>query len=381
MPRQILVLSASVGAGHLRAAQAVELALSELDPEAVVKNIDVLELTNAVFRHVYGRAYLDLIAHAPHMLGYFYDLMDQPRSAGQKSDRLRRLVEKLNLGRLLKLLQGEPWEIIVNTHFLPAELIAQLRRDQRLRTPQMTVTTDFETHRLWVNQPCDHYFAATDEGKAYLEHWGVPAGDVSVTGIPIHPVFRQHKQRAECLARQGLVGDRPIVVQMAGGFGVGPVEQIHQELLSIDVPLEVVVVAGRNAQLKQQLEALPAPARHRRVVLGFSDAVDELMAVADVIVSKPGGLTTAEILARGAAMAIINPIPGQESRNSDFQLENGAAIKINNIGTLRFKLTQLLADPERLARLKDNARRLGRPDAALDIARTALGWSSRVART
>ena len=373
------MLSAAVGAGHLRAAQAVELALRELAPDAVVRNIDVLELTNAAFRHVYGRAYLDLIARAPHMLGYFYDLMDQPRSSAQKSDRLRRLVEKLNLGRLLKLLQSEPWEIIVNTHFLPAELIAGLRRTGRLETPHMTVTTDFETHRLWVNQPCDHYFSATDEGKAYLVHWGVPAADVSVTGIPIHPVFRQPKQRAECLARQNLVGDRPIVLQLAGGFGVGPVERIHAELLRIEKPLEIVVVAGRNAELKQQLEDMPAPQRHRRVVVGFTDQIDELMAVADLILSKPGGLTTSEILARGAALAIINPIPGQESRNSDFLLENGAAIKINNIGTLGFKLTQLLAEPERLERLKANARRLGRPNAALDIARAALEWPVRPA--
>ncbi len=380
MPRQILVLSASVGAGHLRAAQAVELALRELAPEASIRNVDVLELTNAAFRHVYGRAYLDLIARAPHMLGYFYDLMDQPRSAHQKSDRLRRLVEKLNLGRLLKLLQSEPWEIVVNTHFLPAELIAGLRSQDRLDTPQMTVTTDFETHRLWVNQPCDHYFAATDEGKAYLVHWGVPAEDVSVTGIPIHPVFRRPKDRAECLARQGLVGDRPIVLQVAGGFGVGPVEKIHHELLSIEKPLEIVVVAGRNAELKQELEAMPVPERHRRVVVGFTDQIDELMAVADVIVTKPGGLTTAEILARGAVMAIINPIPGQESRNSDYLLENGAAIKVNNVATLGFKLTQLLAEPDRLARIKENARRLGRPNAAFDIAEMALGWSSRLAR-
>ena len=119
---------------------------------------------------------------------------------------------------------------------------------------------------------------------------------------------------------------------------------------------------------------MPAPERHRRLVVGFTDQIDELMAVADVVLSKPGGLTTSEILARGAAMAIVNPIPGQESRNSDFLLENGAAIKINNIGTLGFKLTQLLADPVRLQRLKENARRLGRPNAALDIARAALDW-------
>jgi processive 1,2-diacylglycerol beta-glucosyltransferase len=374
MSKRVLVLSASVGAGHLRAAQAVELALRQVDPEAVVKNVDVLELTNAAFRRVYAKAYLDLVNKAPHVLGYFYELMDRPVSSRRTSDRLRLAAEKLNLRPFLRFLKSEPWDVIVNTHFLPAELIASLQKQDRLKTPHLTVTTDFETHRLWVNQPCDHYFSATSEGAAYLRHWGVPAGDITVTGIPIHPVFSQPKDRAGCLQRQGLVGDRPIVVQISGGFGVGPIEEIFRGILAIEVPIEVVVVTGRNETARQQLELIAAPERHRTKILGFTDQIDELMAVADIIVSKPGGLTTSEILARGAAMAVVNPIPGQESRNSDFLLENGAAVKINNLATLGHKLTPLLEDPSRLARLKENARRIGKPQAAFDVARRALSW-------
>ena len=214
----------------------------------------------------------------------------------------------------------------------------------------------------------------SDEGAAYLQHWGVPAADVTVTGIPIHPVFSQAKDRASCLARQGLVGDRPIVLQLSGGFGVGPIERIFRGILAIDVPLEVVVVAGRNEDVKRQLEHVTPPAHHRVKILGFTDQIDELMAVADIVVSKPGGLTTSEVLASGAAMAVVNPIPGQESRNSDFLLENGAAVKINNIATLAHKLTPLLREPSRLAKLKDNARRIGKPQAAFDDRPAALAW-------
>jgi processive 1,2-diacylglycerol beta-glucosyltransferase len=317
---------------------------------------------------------LDLVNKAPHVLGYFYDLMDRPVSPRRTSDRLRLMAEKLNLRPFLRFLKSEPWDVIVNTHFLPAELIASLRKQGKLATPHLTVTTDFETHRLWVNQPCDHYFSATSEGAAYLRHWGVPAGDISVTGIPIHPVFSQPKDRAECLKRQGLAGDRPIIVQISGGFGVGPIEEIFRGILAIEVPVEVVVITGRNETAKHQLEAITAPERHRVKILGFTDQIDELMAVADLVVSKPGGLTTSEILARGAAMAVVNPIPGQESRNSDFLLEKGAAVKINNIATLAHKLTPLLQDPSRLARLKENAKRTGKPQAAFDIARRALAW-------
>jgi len=302
MTRRILVLSASVGAGHLRAAEAVTLALKQLAPEATVANVDVLDYTNAAFRKLYARAYLDLVNRAPYLLGYFYDLMDQPTSAEHKRDRLRVLVERLNLRALLRFLKAEPWDIVVNTHFLPAEMIAALRKREELATPQLTVTTDFETHRLWVNQPCDHYFTATEEGAINLQHWGVPAGAITVSGIPIPPAFSQAKARCECLARQGREGKRPIVLQLAGGFGVGPVEQLAARLLAIDVPLELVVVAGRNEELKTRLEKITPPAQHRLKVLGFTTQMDELMAVADLVGSKPGGLTTSESLARGAAL-------------------------------------------------------------------------------
>lgn len=372
MPERVLILSASVGAGHLRAAQGVELALRHLAPNAIVENIDVLQLTNTTFRRLYGTAYLDLVNRAPHVLGYFYDVMDRPPSSQRKSDRLRLLVEKLNLRPLVKFLQHKPRDLIINTHFLPAEIIASLRRRHAVSVPHFTVTTDFETHRLWVNQPCDRYFTATGEGAAYLAHWGVPEADIRVTGIPLHPAFNRPHDRVECLKRQGLVGDRPILLQMAGGFGVGPIAELFQAVLSVKTPLEIVVVAGRNDALRVQLELLQTPEHHRVKIIGFTAEIDELMAVADVVMTKPGGLTTSEALASGAAIAIVNPIPGQESRNSDFLLENGAAIKINNVGTLAYKLETLLNDAAHLRSLRDNARRLGRPEAALEIARQAL---------
>src|SRR5262245_55230861 len=153
MPPQILILSASVGAGHMRAAQAVELALREIAPDAVVRNVDVLTLTNSVFRKLYGQAYLELVNQAPHVLGYVYDMLDKPRRPNSRRDRMRLLVEKINLAKLRNLLESESWDVIVNTHFLPAEIIAQLKRRKKITAPQIVVTTDFETHRLWVYRP------------------------------------------------------------------------------------------------------------------------------------------------------------------------------------------------------------------------------------
>jgi processive 1,2-diacylglycerol beta-glucosyltransferase len=373
MAPRVLVLSASVGAGHLRAAEAVELALRQTLPHAHVKNVDVLTLTNAAFRRVYGKAYLDLVNKAPHVLGYFYDLLDRPsRSGRNRSDKLRLLVEKVNLKPFIGFLQEEPWDLVINTHFLPAEIIASLRKHQKLDVPQVTVTTDFETHRLWVNEPCEHYFTATEEGALYLQSWGARSGTVTATGIPIHPAFSQPKERAACLDKFGLSSEVPVVLQLGGGFGVGPIERLFKALLDVPEPLQVLAVTGRNEKVRKELEAVKAPPRHSIQVFGFTNQIDEMMAAADLVVSKPGGLTTSETLALGAAMVIVNPIPGQESRNSDFLLENGAAIKVNNIATLAHKISVLVRDRSRLDQLKANARRLSRPRAAFDVVERAL---------
>jgi processive 1,2-diacylglycerol beta-glucosyltransferase len=137
------------------------------------------------------------------------------------------------------------------------------------------------------------------------------------------------------------------------------------------------VVSGRNAELKKELEKVPVPPQHQAHVLGFTHQIDELMAAADLVVSKPGGLTTSEVLARGAAMVVFNPIPGQESRNSDYLLEEGAAIKANHLATLAYKVENLLDDPKRLAAIRANAARIARPQAAYDVARQALAMCEK----
>lgn len=372
---RILVLSVSAGSGHLRAAQALELALREVAPQAVVKNVDVLTLATRPFQFCYGQAYVDLIDLAPQVLGFSYRLMDRFRPPELRRgglDDLRIALEKLNMGPFIELLRSQPWDLALNTHFLSGEIIASLCERRECNIPQATVTTDFETHRLWVTQPCAHYFTATEEAARYLGRYGVPATDISVTGIPIHPVFSQAKDRASCRLRHGLSADRPVILQLAGGHGVGPIEEIYRALQDVDVPIEIVVVTGRNEAALKHLKSIPVPSRHRAKILGYTQEIDELMASADLALTKPGGLTTSEALARGLPLAIVDPVPGQEDRNSDYLLEGGAAIKVNHVPTLAFKVTKLLRDPERLAALKANALRLGRPRAAFEIARQAL---------
>ena len=370
---RFLILYASVGGGHGRAAQAIQLALRQTCPQAHSACVDVLDLVNPLFRRLYGKGYFDLVASAPHLVGYLYDRLDRPLRRWERPiDRMRLGVQGVNLRRLVDLISHQSWDLAVSTHFLPAEVIAHLRRAGRIDFPQVTVTTDFDTHRLWFNPPCEHYFTATEEGRSNLAAWGISLEQISATGIPIHPDFSRRRDPWATRDQLGLCHDRPVILQMSGGLGIGPVEQLHRELLDVSRPLQLLVVTGRNAEAKEKLEAMPCPDHHRRQIFGFTDRMDELMAAADVVVSKPGGLTTSEALACGAAMVVVDPIPGQETRNSDYVLENGAAIKVNNLASLGHKLTALLSEPGRLESMRQASRRLGRPRAAFDVAQYCL---------
>jgi processive 1,2-diacylglycerol beta-glucosyltransferase len=364
---RVLILSASVGAGHVRAAEAVQSALSHLLPNATIAHVDVLQLTNAPFRGMYGKGYYRAIERAPHLVGLMYDLLDRPPS-GSMAESMRLRVQRLNFSRLTRFLSSRPWDLVINTHFLAPELISWMRRSARVEFPQVTVVTDFDAHGMWIHDPCEHYFVASEEARTTLRAADVDPSNISVSGIPIDPVFLMEKDALVCRRKHHLALDRPVVLQAAGGFGIGSIQQIHDAIRNIDTPLQIVVVTGKNARAYEALSAMPRHPVHQIRLLGFTTEMDEYLAAADVIVSKPGGLTTSESLARGCPMAIVEPIPGQEDRNSDFLLENGCGIKINNLANLTQKLGALLSDPPRLRRMREAARRCGQPRAAFNVA-------------
>jgi processive 1,2-diacylglycerol beta-glucosyltransferase len=379
MARRILILTASIGAGHVRAAEAVEVALRERDSSATVERHDVMALTNAVFRRMYGKAYIDLVNHAPHMVGMIYDWSDKPQATRGVKHKLRHLVQQRNLSRVVAKI-GEGWDLVVHTHFLAPDLMASMARKKSGKwgvVPRMvTVVTDFEAHGFWLNEPCEHYFTATEEARLALMAWGVPTGSITVTGIPIHPVFSRGMTREEARGRHGLDLERPVVLLLGGGFGLGPMERIYAELLRVDTPMQVVAVCGRNEALKERLGKVAVPGRHAAKVLGFTTVMHEWLSAADLAVTKPGGLTVSECMARGVGMVIMNPIPGQESRNSDWLLERGVAVKVNSIATLAWKVGGLLADAGWRGRLRGAAGRWAKPRAAYDVADAVLNMTA-----
>jgi len=367
---RVLILSASVGAGHVRAAQALEAAFSAGDFPGEARHLDVLRYTNQAFRTLYSQGYLELVDKAPDVLGWVYDRLDIP----WKSNRLQQAFEQANLVPFVKLLTSLRPEWALCTHFLPAGIIAWLRRHRRLQVPQAVVVTDFDVHALWLLRDVEHYFVAREEAAAYLEQIGVPPERISVTGIPVDPVFTVPKDRLEARRRHGLDQNLPTLLLSVGGFGLHGAARTLEALLAIRQPVQIVAIAGARAEVRERLQRVAAgtPPRHRIHVLGFTTAMDELMAAADLLVGKAGGLTSSEALARGLPLLIVNPTPGQEERNSDYLLEAGAAVRCNNLPTIAWKIERLLGEPGRLDRLREAARAAGRPRASLDIV-SAMG--------
>jgi len=368
----ILILHASVGAGHTRAAKAAAAALALEAPDANAVVVDALDLARPLFKKAYGDGYLKLVDRAPALFGWLFAATDKPPRGRALGDRLRRAVSRWGASDFTDLLERGDWDAVVSTHFLPPELIAALREGGRFKAPLLTVVTDYDAHRIWVHDPGARYCVAGLAAAASLRGHGVAADKISITGIPVDPAFSAPADRDAARRAFGLSGGYPVVVQSAGGHGVGPLEDGFRALLASTVPSEIVVVCGRNQAAKEALGRLRPPSRHRVRIVGFTDKMRELMSVADLLVTKPGGLTVSEALACGLPMVLINPIPGQEERNADYLLENGAAVKANSSASLTAKVEDLLSSPARMSEMRRRAKRLGRPRAAFAVARAAL---------
>jgi len=377
MLKKVLLLSASAGAGHGRAADAIEKAFREVGngEGTEVQHLDILNYTNKVFRHFYSKAYIDLVNKLPEVPGWMYDKLDKP----WKNERRRLALDKLNTRPLVKLLRDYHPDLIVCTHFLPAEIVSWLKAKERLASRQVIIVTDFDVHAMWLVHHYEHYFVALDEARAYLEAIGIPASKITVSGIPIDPVFAKHKDKQAMRAKHGLEPDRTTILLSAGGFGVGSVDALIASLLSVQHRVQVVAICGRNEELKKRLSRMAARAKPDATVLlkpfGYTKEMDELMTASDIVLGKPGGLTTSEALAKGLVFVIVNPIPGQEERNSDHLLERAVGIRCNNLPVLSYKLDRLLADPKRFASMQANARNMGRPNAATEIVEQCLSIS------
>jgi processive 1,2-diacylglycerol beta-glucosyltransferase len=380
--KRVLILSAGAGSGHNVAAGVLESHARTGQDVEEVQTLDVLELTSDLYRGLYDDAYFRLVNAVPWLVGWSYDARDTPF---RNRDPLW-LLDQLSTTEVAKAIQSYQPDIVLSTHFLPARLVSLLRTRGQIHSTLFVITTDYDFQGLWLSTPFNGLFVAREETRTHMVEIGLPADRITVSGIPVRAIFSEPVERAAVLARYQLRSDLPTLLISAGAAGGAYAEAVVAQTLRMRNPFQAVVVCGRNQKLKEEITALVAAQADCYRVLGYTSDIPDLMRVATLFVGKPGGLSSSECMAAGLPMVLINPIPGQEVRNSDFLLEESVAVRCNYPTTVGYKLDRLLDDQDRVRRMAASARRLGRQDAAAVIVATALDepstslWISRDAQ-
>ncbi len=376
---RLLLISVSAGNGHVRAAQALAASAERAPDAPQVTHLDAMQFVASGFRKAYTDGYLALINRYPDLWSYLHRKTDTtPHTA--TSQKLRRAVERLSSTALLRAVRRHDADAIVCTHFLPAELLLREQRQGRLACPIWMQVTDYDLHNMWLVPELAGYFAATPEVAHRMRAAGLPADRIHVTGIPVMPAFSEPADaslgRNRCVIHLGLEAARPIVLMAGGGAGVGDLPAMVERVLGLPGGFQIVAVAGRNEAAKQALDALAAQHGGRLLAIGFTGAMHTLMAAADLVVTKPGGLTVSECLALGRPMLLVSPIPGQEQHNAGFLMEEGAAWLAYDAVGLEYKLQRLMSEPASLAAMASRSAALGKPHAARDVLALVLNGGS-----
>ena len=373
---RLLILSASAGGGHVRAGEALAEAARSLDPSGRIEHRDVLELTGPLYRKAYAGSYLQMVDRAPELWGHLYKASDRPARSQRLRQKLVRLFDRVEFAGLRQYLRDFAPDALIATHFLPCQVLAPLRRRGRFAFPLGIAVTDFDVHAFWVQPTCDLFFVGSAELAARLAGKGIDRRRITVTGIPISPDFGKRRNRAALRRKLGIAPGRPAVLVMGGGAGVGSLAEAVRAVLESG-PCHVLAVAGRNVRLRRSLSAIRPPRGSALTAFGYVDPIGDLMAAADLAVTKSGGLTTSECLAMGLPMVVRDPIPGQEERNADFVLEAGAGVKAVDAAALRYQVGRLLSDRAARRRMASAAEASGRAGAAADIVRAMRDAAAR----
>jgi len=355
--------------GHRQATLAIQGSLRQLEPTAHIPCVNGFGYTYPRLEKVINRAYMGVVKRTPKVWDYLYD---NPKVV-KKSQGIKRFLHKTSHKKIAKLFERHRPDTVVATQAFPCGMVADFKRAHNLDVRLIAVLTDYAPHSFWLNPGVDYYIVPHADAKDRFVKKGIDPDAIKVYGIPIRTKFSAQMDRLPIAESFGLDLTVPIVLVMGGGQGLGPIKDVVRSLISMNVPAQVIVLAGTNKKLldwcaHQKLDP-------DKKLLGFSyiPNVDELMEIATLIITKPGGLTTSESLAKGLPMVIIDPLPGQEMRNTDFLLEHGIGIRIDGSRDVGEEVELLLRSPERLASMSHAAYENGKPHAALDIAKLITG--------
>lgn len=366
--KNVLILYISLSSGHHKAAQAIEKGIRILNKDINVFAINSFNYTNPILEKIINKTYLGIIKNRPEVWEYLYD---NPKVI-KRTHRLKDLIHKYNSGRLKKLIDEFLPDVIVCTQAFPCGMVADYKKSFACSIPLVGVLTDFAPHSYWIYDEVNFYCVPSEYTARKLSLSGVSTQRIKVSGIPIDPAFALRQDRPTILTQIGLDTKLPTILVMGGGQGLGPIKEIVWQLNKIRASLQLIILAGTNKRLFNWLNSKLRYLKKKVLIYSYVDNVHTLMRSSDIVITKPGGLTSAEAMSQGLPIVIINPIPGQEVNNARFLLGEGVAVKAQDVEDIRLLIEELIANPYKLSQMQERAFQCAKPNAAMDIAKLLI---------
>lgn len=354
--------------GHRNAALAIEKALKSLSPDVDTLCINAFNYTNPISEKVINSLYMAVIKRTPKVWDYLYD---NPKIV-KRLEKIKNTIHKFNSPKFQKLFDKFKPDAVVCTQAFPCGMVADYKNTYGSDLPLFAVLTDYAPHSYWIYDKVDFYITPCVEMNERLEKKGIEPQKLKSFGIPFDAKFNLPVNAAEVRQKMKLDPDLPVILIMGGGHGLGPIKTIIKSIDKVKNKLQVVIVTGSNRKLYSSLKRKIKKYHHKISLLGYVTNIHELMSVAVVVVTKPGGITISEALTKKLPMLIIKPIPGQEESNTVYLTEHNAAIKVNKPRHINTIIENILDNPEKLKNISESAARIAKPNASLDVAKLIL---------
>lgn len=362
--KNILVVTASMGSGHNKAANAVAEAIKRKYPVNKINVIDFMSTETAYFNSLVKDIYLKMLDHTPSVYEFFYKFTSDSTKGSTIQSVFAHAMKK-DMRELIKKYEAD---MVICTHPFPCAAASYLKQTGEINIPLITVMTDFCVHQFWLYKNIDIYFTANELLKKEMVNQGLLEERIFVTGIPVGYNFRVDYNRDDLLAKFKLEKDKPVALIMGGGLGLGGVKNALCQLERLKKDIQILVITGANVALWSEMNEYAQHSKHKIFVWGYSHNIQEFMSVATFLISKPGALTISEALTRELPMILHDPIPGPEVDNAKFVSDNGAAIWVRHQDTLDAVVREVLSDATILPKLRNNAKVLKKPYASDNIA-------------
>ncbi len=354
--------------GHRQGAVAIAKSLKSLDPDCEVLSINGFGYIYPLMEKVINTAYMGVIKRVPKIWEYLYD---NPKVI-KFSEKWKQSIHKSSHKKLKPLIDEFKPDVVVCTQAFPCGMVADYKKTHQLAFIVIGVLTDYAPHLYWLHEGVDYYVVPSQEARERYVKEGVPAQRIKILGIPIRMKFAEHAGTDAIARKLGLDLNIPTILIMGGGQGLGPMKEAVKSLARLERSLQLIVICGTNVKLVNWIKKIQRRTAKKIIFYDYAGNVDELMEVSTLIVSKPGGMTTSECLAKGLPMVIVDPIPGQEERNSRFLVNQDIAVRVDDKHHIASEIDVLLNDPKKLAAMRQAALKNGKPLAAENIARLIL---------